>query len=561
MNAPTTAAALAKPTLQLLAVSTLVPSSTHVQELRRARFDKKALEELAKNVAEVGILQHPLVRPLEGGKHEIVAGERRWLAAKQAGLKEIYVNVRELTDDQALEAQLSENLQREDLHELEEAEGYEELMKLKRITAEQVADMVGKSRSYVYARTKLLALCPEIRKAFYAGELDASTALLIARIPSAELQKRATKDLNEHRGYGEISNFREASEFIRDHFMLRLKEAPFDTNDEKLVPAAGSCAKCPKRTGNQRDLFGDVKDGDLCTDAKCFEGKQQAHFTVEVKALEAKGKKVIYGEAAKKLLPNWRGNSSFYVPSGAYVSLDEYDYGLNAKVGQALGKDFEPTLIQHPGTGKLHQAASKHAVEKARKDRGVKANTGGAYNYGAASARAKAKGPDVDEMLTDRLAELIHKKAPANFSRAWLLDLATEIYSQLNLRDEEAVAKAFGWPKSAFSGGSSYYTSRHKLPAQAAKLDERGLVLLMFQLVFACGQYTRAGVLKLFGIKEQDVRDEVIDARKEAAKKAREDAKAAKEAKKKRPVDKLKAAIEKREAKAKAKGKAKGKKK
>jgi ParB family chromosome partitioning protein len=93
-------------------------------------------------------MQHPLVRPLppaNSGNYEIVAGERRWLAAKLAGLTEIYVSVRELNDDQALEAQLSENLQREDLHELEEAEGYGELMKLKKLNADQLVGVSARA--------------------------------------------------------------------------------------------------------------------------------------------------------------------------------------------------------------------------------------------------------------------------------------------------------------------------------------------------------------------------------------------------------------------------------
>lgn len=156
MNAPQTAAELSKPTISMLALSELVPSNTHIQELRRARFDQKLITELAESIKGVGVLQAILVRPLPAGEgskalqklgrnvHQIVAGERRFLAAKKAGLNEIPATVRELTDEQVLEVQLIENLQREDLHELEEAEGYEELMKLKKISADAVGDMVGR---------------------------------------------------------------------------------------------------------------------------------------------------------------------------------------------------------------------------------------------------------------------------------------------------------------------------------------------------------------------------------------------------------------------------------
>jgi len=126
--------------------------------------------------------------------------------------------------------------------------------------------MVGKSRSYVYARTKLLALCPELRKAFLRRRTGRLDALLLARIPPHDLQRKALKELAEQREYGEIHSFRDAQEFIRANYMLRLKQAPFDQNDAAAPAQGGSCAACPKRTGNQRDLFGDVKDADVCTD-------------------------------------------------------------------------------------------------------------------------------------------------------------------------------------------------------------------------------------------------------------------------------------------------------
>jgi hypothetical protein len=185
---------------------------------------------------------------------------------------------------------------------------------------------------------------------------------------------------------------------------------------------------------------------------------------------------------------------------GGYVALNDTTYasGRHSKVSAVLGKDYEPILVQHPANGKIIEVATEQAV-------------------------AKASGPDVDEQLTDRLAELIYKNAPKTFGKRWLLDLAKEVYERLSLRDETAVAKAWGWPENAFDRG--------RLPAQAAKLAESDLVLLMFHLVFAVGPYTRDGVLKLFGIKEQATREKVIEECKAAAAKARAEAKAKKEAK------------------------------
>jgi ParB/RepB/Spo0J family partition protein len=517
MNAPTPKAAITameKPSLQRVFLSALVPSKSHAQESRRARFTKEEIKTLADDIARNGLMQQPLVRPIGGGKWEIVAGERRWLASKEAGLEEIYVNVRELTDDQALEMQLSENLQRKDLHELEEAEGYEELMKLKKVNAEEIAALIDQSRSYVYARLKLLALCPEARKAFYAGAIDSSKALLIARIGHHDTQRQALKDISEGVGdYGpkQPMSYREAHRHIVETYMLKLSAAAFDIKSATLLPKAGDCVKCPKRTGNQADLFGDVKSADVCTDPKCFDEKRQAHYQIAVKELEAKGKKVLFGDDAKKAFAEWDSNHAYsrdelsdrYAPMSGHAWVGH----RQVTVRDVLGADYQPLLIQHPATGKIFEVATQQALQAAVQ----KHNRPGAKGPRSSSKPKATKGPDVDEVLTERLAKLIHQKAPKEFSRAMYLELAKGLRKHLSTRDLDAVALAWGWKASAFSGGYS-----RKFPAEASKLGERDLVLLMFHMIFAIGQYTRGDVLQLFGIKEPEIRAQILEERKAA---------------------------------------------
>lgn len=184
--------------------------------------------------------------------------------------------------------------------------------------------------------------------------------------------------------------------------------------------------------------------------------------------------------------------------------------GRNRKVADILGKDYQPIIVQHPGSGKILEVATEQAVAKASNDpKAVK-------RAAAKAASKKPTGPDVDAMLTIRLAQLMHKNAPKSFGRAWLFDLANEVYAKLNLRDKEAVALAWRWPANAFRHG---YGS--KLPAQVSKLGERDLVLFMFHLIFATGPYARGGVLKLFGIDEAKTRVLIIAERKKAAADAR----------------------------------------
>jgi ParB/RepB/Spo0J family partition protein len=172
----------------VLQPTVLVSALTAFKLNPRKHFDAKAMQELTDSVKAQGVVQAIVVRPNgKPGTYEIVAGERRWRAAKAAGLAEIPATIRELTDAQALELAVIENNQRENLHPLEEAEGYEALLKqkhanLSKYTVEDLMAKIGRSKSYVYQRLKLLDLCEEARKAYYAGKLDYSKAVLIARI-------------------------------------------------------------------------------------------------------------------------------------------------------------------------------------------------------------------------------------------------------------------------------------------------------------------------------------------------------------------------------------------
>lgn len=386
MNAPATAAALAQPALEHLAVGSISPSRTHIQEMRRKRFDPKTLQELAESIKAVGVLQPIVCTPAL----EIVAGERRWLAAKLAGLETVPATVRALTPEQVLEVQLIENLQREGLHELEEAEGYKELMKLKKINADTVAEMVGKSRSYVYGRTKLLALCPEARKAFYAGELDFAHALLIARVPSADVQRQAMKDLDAEKKNGNITNYREAQIFMREHYMLQLAVAPFDIKDGTLVLSAGPCPSCPKRSGAQPELFADVGKAEHCTDPACFEKKRSAH-TERVKAdLKAKGATLITGKEAKKLIPY----GDLISHGSGYTSIedDEYIDGKYQKVAKfAKAAGVEQIMVEHPQSGKLIPVVRTDALKKGLTAAGHKLGFSSGYYRSGSNAAEIAK--------------------------------------------------------------------------------------------------------------------------------------------------------------------------
>jgi len=514
-----------------IAVGNITPSKTHIQELRRTRFDKKLLDELAASIKSVGVLQPVVVRKNGASKFELVAGERRWLGAKIAGLKEIPATVHDLTDEQVLEVQLIENLQRENLHELEEAEGYEELMKLKGISADAVADMVGRSRSYVFKRTKLLALCPEARKAFYAGTLEASKAFLIARIVNHDMQREALKDLQGGR-FNEPLTYRESVDHVQRNYMLQLKQAPFDITDKQLVPKAGSCNDCPKRTGNQKELFADVKSADVCTDPPCFYEKIDAHHEDARKKVEATGKKVIHGDAARKIFPHYKtGGESV---TGEYLKMNDEDWstGRGRKVRDIVGADYNPIIVQHPTRGTFIELATRKDVAKAAQKPGAAKKS-----EARAAERKQAKGPDVDEQLRARLVKLIYDKAPSKFNKQLLLALVAEGLSHFAPRHLDVLAKQLGLPANAFD--KNY---RRTVPDHVAKkMDDRDMLLLLLQFAFLADDYNRKPILDLFGISEQKTREVVIAERKKAAADERAARKAAKASAKSKSKPKSKA--------------------
>lgn len=157
----------------------------------RKRFDEEALSDLAESIRVHGIIQPLTVRRLASGYYQIIAGERRWRAAKAAGLREVPAVIIEADDRKVMELGLIENLQREDLNPAEEARGYRTLMEEYGLTQEQVARQMGKSRPAVTNTLRLLALPDEVMKLLEEDALSAGHARAILGAPTAALQKEA----------------------------------------------------------------------------------------------------------------------------------------------------------------------------------------------------------------------------------------------------------------------------------------------------------------------------------------------------------------------------------
>lgn len=163
----------------------------------RKRFDQEALADLAESIRIHGIIQPLTVRRLSTGYYQIIAGERRWRAAKLAGLTEVPAVIMEADDRKVMELGLIENLQREDLNPAEEARGYQTLMEEYGLTQEQVAQQMGKSRPAIANTLRLLALPEDIMKLLEEGQLSAGHARAILGAPTPAMQRQAAKKVVE----------------------------------------------------------------------------------------------------------------------------------------------------------------------------------------------------------------------------------------------------------------------------------------------------------------------------------------------------------------------------
>jgi len=351
--------------------------------------------ELQHSMMKHGVLQALLVRlrPLESDsskQYEVVLGSRRLRAATAIGLDEVPVTIAEMTDEEVEEAQLVENLQREDVHPLDEADGYRRLRE-RGVNVADMAAKVGRPAGYIYQRLQLCALSKAGREAFLGGKLSAASALVVARIPDEALQNKAVQQLVEPDFRGDLPTAREASRLVRERYMLRLADAPFKTDDPDLVDKAGACSVCPQRTGNQPELFDDVDSDDLCTAPNCYESKLDAHWKVVQADAREKGWEVITAaKALKEIFPY--GSDQVAVGCG-YVDMASHciEDPKHRTYARLLGKKHPRTLARAP-SGKIVELVTAKGLARALRDAGhdFRKQNAGAGGSGGKTADGQA---------------------------------------------------------------------------------------------------------------------------------------------------------------------------
>jgi len=308
----------------------LIDSDENPRELRR----NQALDELGANIKSEGIIEPLIVRPKDEDRFGLVIGQRRFAAGTEfAGPDAVPCIVRSLTDQEAFLLQLSENDHREDLTPMEQARGYRKLIEEFGYTMQQVNHRTGKSMEFIRLRLKLTDLPESAMAALQEGVISLRIARLIAGIGVPEFREEAAAAIlgldHPDPRPGEFPfDFETAKRYVIGTFTTNLEGAPFPIGDEELVPEAGSCHKCPFRSGVQPSLFQDMGGDDICMKTTCFQQKADAHFEHLKSGVDHKGRILTRyeriadeAEEVKEIFPY--GET---IQQGDFLSIDQINH-------------------------------------------------------------------------------------------------------------------------------------------------------------------------------------------------------------------------------------------
>ncbi len=408
----------------------------------RRVFDEAQLQELATNIRSHGVLQAILVRPSPdgaAGTYELVAGARRFRASNIAGKDTIPATVRDLTDAECQEIRLIENLQRVNIHELDEGIGYRSLRDLRPdfYTMETIAAQVAKSPAYVKGRISLTELVPAAQTAFYDGKLTVAHGLEIARLQPKDQERALIECFPGHRSTGSILKDRKAQaltvrqlrEWIEREIHLDLKNAPFDTDDANLLPEAGACSACPKRTGNNPLLFPEIKNKSLCMDPACHQAKVQAFVQLRVGPLVKEGRKPVQISESPSWQVSPKAPNTLY--EGQYRRADREGECPHTKTA-VIADGRKAGTVMHVCTEekcKTHRPFSHYEISPQEREQ----------------RRKLALAVRVQKESRSRILQAVRQKLRAALARADFEMVALDYFHRVGHDNHHRLFQVYGW--------------------------------------------------------------------------------------------------------------------
>lgn len=440
--------------LRLIRLSEIEPTTDNV----RKSSDQKKFAELVKSVKAKGVLQAILLRPsaatTSAAKYRIVAGERRFRAATEAGLSEIPAYVKVMNDEEALSAGIVENLLREDVHPLDEADGFLRLKQELKLDVRGVAERVAKDARYVARRLSLTSLIDEAREDFRKERISLAHALEISRL-APEIQPHAlaacyetAMAFNRQAQAQEpvpdktrpARHVRYLQEWLLKHVHLNLQKAPFKLDDTRLREDGLSCLNCPQRSGFDKTLFADIKDGDTCLNPLCFQAKRQRFVELSKAAVAEKtGQPVVTISA-------YYGRSA-----GDEGALSQGQYELLRKKADRCEHAVQAVYVDGAEIGQVkwvcYEQSCKDHLGRVRETYAPRAN--GTSSTAAPADRSARKQELFDLKVDEVVRKRVMKQALVTF--AWPLDrrhlneAVKEFFRRLPSDVEKTVCEVFGW--------------------------------------------------------------------------------------------------------------------
>ncbi|MFV0141040.1 ParB/RepB/Spo0J family partition protein [Empedobacter falsenii] len=259
----------------------------------RKTFETESLNELAESISKNGVIQPILVRPIEEEQYELVCGERRFRASKIANKDTIPAMIKELTDEEAFELQIIENLERKDVHPIEEANAFKKLLESGNYNTSDIALKFAKSESFIAQRLKLTDLIEEIQDDFRSDLLSISQANLISRL-SEDDQNKILENYCNHSGVDGYGTTKELDKYINSELVYKLDDAIFNLSQIDLIPDTSSCVNCLLRSGANPTLFIDVEEPNICFKPSCFDAKNEQHIFNSVNDLITERPNIIF---------------------------------------------------------------------------------------------------------------------------------------------------------------------------------------------------------------------------------------------------------------------------
>lgn len=480
----------------------------------RKQFPAEDIAALAQSIQAIGLKERLLVRPIgtrfkpefkdgrwNGVDHfELADGERRYRALKLAGVENVPVVVRIMTDAEVRAVMIASREQSRDLLPSELAAGYAALVADGK-TLEAIAGEVGESVGHVRSVLALAKLPANALKAVDEGKLPRRTAELIARVPGdkARAECAAYVLAGDRHGYepgkkprhwndAEVMSYRAAGEFIAKNFQIELKTAAFNRKALDLVGGVGSCDECPKRAGNDPDAKAAGTRADVCLDPPCFQKKTEAHGKRVLAAAKDKGQQVLSAKAAEKVF----SYGSHLAHDAGYVDLQErcHQDSKSRKYKDLLnGIEPEKVVVAVDPQGQTRELVKKDVAAKLLKAAGfgvatVRAGGSKAEQRFKAEEKKRRKEEEARKAAAVKACDIVAEKVGVLFADRVPIDRLEGYLRPLVIALIEAV----------WSDASRLVVKRRELgkglprdllEAHAAKLDPPALMALAAELLAA----------------------------------------------------------------------------